>query len=496
MRAWDKNTSIDPSDTPENMSKFLSCLGTALDASQPGHQDTTVRLAPGSTSESGQEDGITVQVSCKLPGFPDLKWPFHLSLNSSSRLATELVMPMAEALYTRHQEMEALIEALKQKDSVISKLSDKLEATGTGLEHVFTALASRKNVPRSVAEDKIKGLAPFDERKWKSSLGDVDEPDDINQLIQTVFESSSIPQRSAHLSAQSSKLRDSWWQNFRPTTGLAIRDKEAKSEVKTPSPPPAPATANDDDDEFQVQSTPPHLKSSSKRDTASTASTKRESPTPETPSSKSSERPKKPSGKLGAIGGKKKASPAPKSPTPTKSSSPAPAPPESAPSAMDIDGDETASETASDTDADETASLPDEVPSSPPAKPAAKKGGLGRIGGGARQSTAPKDEKAEKDADATTATNATTSASASAAPRKLGVIGNKPKPSGDTAPDAVDGDAERGRAVTREQDDGKQQQQQQARETSQERADRKRDELKRDLEKKAAAGPAKKKRRF
>ena len=34
------------------------------------------------------------------------------------------------------------------------------------------------------------------------------------------------------------------------------------------------------------------------------------------------------------------------------------------------------------------------------------------------------------------------------------------------------------------------------RETSQERADRKRDELKRELEKKAAAGPAKKKRKF
>jgi hypothetical protein len=77
--------------------------------------------------------------------------------------------------------------------------------------------------------------------------------------------------------------------------------------------------------------------------------------------------------------------------------------------------------------------------------------------------------------------------------RRLGVIGKKPgaapSSSSSTKPVGHDStDRGRQRQVSAEVD--------RPRETSEERADRRREELKKELEKKAAAGPAKKKRRF
>lgn len=467
IRAWGENTSIDPSDTPENMTKFLSSLASALDATQPGHDETSLRLSPGSKDKTG-EDGITIQVTCRLPGFPDLKWPFYLKKRPASSIATSLVVPLTEALYTRKTEVESLIQLLKQKDSVISKLSDKLEATGTGLESVFTALAGRKSVSRSVAESKIKGLGAFDERTWTAKLKDDDGgPSNLNDLAQAVFGGTGM-QYQATMQIDSSSGLDQWWRDFRPAAGLAIRDQRPEAQrQRTPSPAAKTRAADDDDDEFQVQSTPPHLKSSAKR--SSPIPVKGESPEPVAQPSKATQPAKKIGGKLGAIGGKKP-SPPPRPPTPKESSPPPPA----------ADDDETASETASD--ADETASLPDEIPSTPPpapspAKAAPKKGGLGRIGGPSAAKSKPADEDQEVKPPA---------------PRKLGVIGNKPKAASSTTSTAVDGEASRGRPATRQQEE----EEAQARETSQERADRKREELKRELEKKAAAGPAKKKRKF
>jgi hypothetical protein len=77
------------------------------------------------------------------------------------------------------------------------------------------------------------------------------------------------------------------------------------------------------------------------------------------------------------------------------------------------------------------------------------------------------------------------------APKKLGVIGKKSDAGGSKTP-LVDNVAKRGRPAENEES----QTDDRPRETSQERADRRREELKNELQRKAAAGPAKKKRRF
>ncbi|KAJ2979852.1 hypothetical protein NQ176_g2997 [Zarea fungicola] len=513
IRAWGENTSIDPSDTPENMTQFLQTLRSALDETVSGHDLTSVTLSRGSVADSG-EDGLKLVASCKLAGFEPLNWPFHLTRGSSVAVAAEFAIPLVATLYARSCQVDMLLEALKHKDSVIAKLADKLEATGTGLEHVFTALSGRKKVTREAADDKIKGLAPFDECKMNAEFrNNTDQPNDATDLIQRVFASTSTLAESS-VTFEAASL-DGWWRGFNSTSSLPNRsaakaaENDATSEAVASSSPPAAkdfgmTDAPDDDDdgddgEFQMQSTPPRLKSkhNDAHKTSRQPSPRRQLVKEENSSSQGQ---KKTSSRLGSIGGGKKE----ELPPPPRSLSP-PARPNNAPAS--VDDDETASETASDVD--ETASLPGETASSPPAhravpspmKHSTKRGGMGRIGGGQPKAPPVRDAAASVNAKKTTsptdkapppASAAETSApSSEAAPKRFGVIGKRIGGGTSTSGDSttVD-DTLRGRGTPRNASA------ETKRETSQERADRKREELKKELEKKAAAGPAKKKRRF
>ncbi|POR33175.1 Uncharacterized protein TPAR_06632 [Tolypocladium paradoxum] len=488
MRGWSENTSIDPSDTPENMAKFLTSLKAALDSSQPGHEDTSLNLSPATAADAG-EDGLTLSMTCALPGIDPLKWSFHLKKSPASSIATDLVLPLIQAHYARKRQVESLVQVLGHKDAVLAKLSDKLEAMGTGMEHVFTALSGRRKVNRSVAEDKVKGLAPFDQRKWKAELDDeVKAPDSTGDLVQSVFGDSGL-EYGAMMEIDKSPALDSWWHDFKGTSQLAHRKRTQETPPAKEKPSTPVRSTNAEDDDFQVQATPPHLRSGVKRkatnsapppDAASSTEGEDEDDSvipdsnPPVAVSASTRKPEagKAASRLGAIGGRGQSA-APRSPTPEAKSS------GDARARQPVDDSETASE-ASDDDA--TASVPGLSP--PPApKPApvtgVKKGGLGKIGGGASKTRSPEAEEPKAEVDAP-------------APRKLGVIGNKIGGGMSSAKPAQE-DTGRGRASTRKEEASVEEE---PRETSQERADRRREELKRELEKKAASGPAKKKRRF
>ncbi|KAH7313434.1 XRCC4-like factor-domain-containing protein [Stachybotrys elegans] len=486
MRGWSENTSIDPSDTPENMAKFLTSIHSALDPSQPGHDSTSLALSPAEPKDAG-EDGLTLRVSCHLVGLEPLKWPFHLRKASPSAIATALILPLAQAHYSRNLEVESLVQALAQKDAVLSKLLDKLEAVGVGLDHVFNALSGKK-VTRSLAEDKIAGLAPFNQRRWRDHVdAEHSEPASVTHLIHDIFGGCGVPAQTT-MKIQSSLELDEWWRDFKTLSHVPIRTQpKVVEEEKRPEPSQDKSERMDEDDDFQVQATPPHLSSKRKHtigkqpvlpDDASTEDeddpvvldslkTKIAATSEPRPESKTS------ASRLGAIG--KKPTAKPKEPSPPVASRPKD-------KTQGLGND---SETASEADDDIAAAIP--VDSSPPPipKPAQRKGGLGQIGG---RKPAPAPRQKSKTPEPPTERDVTKSSLPT--PKKLGVIG---KQAGGES-NASLADVDRGRQRDRPLEPDITQQKQ--RETSQERADRKRDELKRELEKKAAAGPAKKKRKF
>ncbi|KAJ4329148.1 hypothetical protein N0V84_000272 [Fusarium piperis] len=489
IRGWSENTTIDPSDTPDNMAKFLDSLNTALDSTQPDHDQTHLRLQPASESDAG-DGGLTLKITCELPGLQPLKWPMHLKKLPPSAIATDLVLPLIQAHLTRNLEAESLIRTLGHKDVVITKLLDKLEAVGTGLEHVFNVLSGKKRISRAAAADRVPGLAAFDRHRWKSDFAYTEDgPSNTESLIEDVLGGGGL-QFEPTIEVAESPLLDDWWHQFSDASSAARPSQEKAIPAKETTPPPKEREVGDyDDDDFQVQSTPPRLAAARKpmasrgKPVLDDASTEGDPESPasakDVPVPPETRKEIRPTRRLGALGRKKQSTP-PRSPSPK-----IPPPAKKAPSPK-FDDSETASEAEDD---GATASLPDDNPPpgpspSPPPKPVAKKSGLGRIGG-ARSKQPVKETSPPTEPEVSEIPRPATQNP----PKRLGVIGKK-KEDAKEPPSVVD--EGRGRARSAKEDTTKPK----PRETSQERADRRREELKRELEKKAAAGPAKKKRKF
>ncbi|KAF5680878.1 hypothetical protein FHETE_266 [Fusarium heterosporum] len=491
MRGWNENTSIDPSDTPDNMAKFLTSLGTALDASQSGHSQTNIRLDRDSRPEAGDHD-LVLDITCEIPGLQPLKWPVYLKKLPAFSVATNLVLPLIQAHHAKDMEIESLVKTLEHKDAVLNKLLDKLEAMGTGMEHIFNALSGKKKVSRVTAAEKIPGLAPFDRRSWKSELQyQEDKPNDAESLVQSVFGEGGLQFEPTMNETESPQL-DQWWQDFKGASSAArqTQHKAAATDDKPSFPKDIETRTveeDDDNDDFQVQSTPPHLVSKGKSidakrvqvaDDVSTEGESLVSTGSVSPISKI-QKAEKSVRRLGALGRKKQSTP-PRPPKYVQSE------PRTEPPVQQRDESETASE-AEDDETVNPLEVKDPIPSpSAPPRPTIKKGGLGRIGGA--KSKGPVEENSIPLGDEVTESSMT--AVSRHHPKKLGVIGkshaNKDKPTS-----AADEGSRQGRSTTTEPTASSK-----PRETSQERADRRREELKKELEKKAAAGPVKKKRKF
>lgn len=472
-RGMVEDTSIDPSDGPDQIRKMLELLRAAFDSSDPEHGNTSLTL-----SRDDDDDSLVVRVTCVLPKpLKPFKWPMHLKKCSQSTLASELVLPMIQAHEARTREIDQLILLLREKDSVISRLIDKLEGTGTGLEYVFNALSGKRKVTRATAEGRVKGLAPFAESEFRSKAPDlptITQSSDVSSLLGSVFGPPGLQYKS-ELELEASTALDGWWTNLSKGRNILLSAQPEKQTSQKSSTLREPEAAKEEEDDFQIQATPPGVKTTRKRgsplkvvddDETSDGEETAEAPAPSPPLAK----PKAAVAKFGAIGRHKRPSPSP----------PPPSPPEKSTTAQ-VPTFDTHSETASEVDEDDAALDP---PPSPP-KPASKRGGLGRIGGKQKEEAPSKPRRLPSP-------EGPPDESSSQLPRrnKLGMIGKKAATPDASARSASD--ETRGRSKTPALEPKKEQ----VRETSQERADRKRAELQKEMEKRAAAGPAKKKRKF
>ncbi|RYP68933.1 hypothetical protein DL770_008349 [Monosporascus sp. CRB-9-2] len=495
-RSLNEDTSIDLSDGDrEQWRVFLTKLEAAFDPASPDHEHTSLTLS------RHNDGGLVLQVTCVLPKpLEPLRWPVFLTKRQPDVLASELVVPLIQANQLRTQETDYLVARLKEKDAVITRLVDKLQAVGTGLENVFHGLPMKRKVTRTMAEEKVQGLAPFNEHGWRSQCAPTLEAhQDVPSLIFDAFSNGEIPGgRNVKVPEQ---VND-WWMKFGPTAAVVSPKEQTTSTVLRASAPQKDKPAADGDDDFQVQTTPPSPRKNRERRQAATqggeTTDEDDSPT-DIPDSHPKVEPI-PRPRIGTLGGRKapsqaqsqsqsnrtvpdndetasgseeepmKGNPVAKArsklvgsigrtkqttPSPMKSSSPAPAPPND-------DNDETESES-------DTGSGPHPSQKSAPAQ--RKKGGIGQIGGRSRATPsratpAPADESGV----------ASPTSSAEKHPRqRLGTIGKK-----------AGSEAKHRDKTPVEPTEG---------ENMELKAERNRVELAKELERKAVA-PAKKKRRF
>ncbi|EGS17096.1 uncharacterized protein CTHT_0074250 [Thermochaetoides thermophila DSM 1495] len=483
-RAYTTGSSIDPCDGPDQFRKLLELIGAAFDANDKDHPNISMTLT------RGADDSLEIEIICVLPRpLEPFKWPMVLKKCPQSTLASELVLPLIQAQESHAREIDQLCSLIHEKDVVINRLVDKLEAAGIGLEHVFYALSGKRRVSRSVAESKVGGLVRFNEAEFREKASQSQSesgPGDVSSLLRSVFGTKGLQYKS-NMDLEASLVLNDWWTKFSRGRRITLSKLEQQQQTTAPPLQREPTPPKDKDDDFQVHTTPSRRDQtqeppSRKRVSLARPTTADDDETASSGDDETSEPPRSAKAltpsrdRLGPIGGKKPPSPSPPPPAESQKSTSS--------KTMAIGGDsETDSGTASEPDNDAMDTSP---PKSPP-RPQPRRGMLGQIGGKPKPTPAPEPRRSP------TLTASAPQASPAPKRHKLGVIGKKAASPTSEDRGASTSDDDRGRSKDPVAENRGEER---PRETSQERADRKRAELEKNLKKKATAGPVKKKRKF
>ncbi|KAK5631695.1 hypothetical protein RRF57_007409 [Xylaria bambusicola] len=258
LRSLQENTSIDLVDADsEQWAVFLSKLRAAFDPISPDHHLTSLSIAAATGPRSKNQDGLTMLITCDLPHpLTPLKWPVHLVKCEPTSLASELVLPLLQERYIQSREAEYLISQLKEKDAIISKLLDKLSTMHAPLELVFNSLSAKHAITRTAAEERIKGLAPFQEEKWRSQHN-METPQSAPDLLRSVFGDPTFGLATYTDLGMSDTLND-WWQKlgsgFHTVAEIEIKSPREERNGKVND---STTSSGNVDEDFQVQATPP-----------------------------------------------------------------------------------------------------------------------------------------------------------------------------------------------------------------------------------------------
>ncbi|OAA55265.1 XLF/Cernunnos [Niveomyces insectorum RCEF 264] len=244
LRAFKVNTTIDPSYDKEQMAVFLTKLRAAFDVALPDHADTRLSVAGarngggGGGGDAQRSDDLVLHITAVLPqGLRPLKWPMHLKKHARSSVAGELVLPLVQDHAVRLREIDALRTVVHDKDAVINKLVDKLDAMGAGLASVFPQLAGRRKVTRTDMEGRVPGLAPFDAAAFRETVnagvsgGDAGSVD-AKDLLESVFGGESGLKYDAGVVASVSHNLDGWWQELGTGPGVSLVHTQQDNETK------------------------------------------------------------------------------------------------------------------------------------------------------------------------------------------------------------------------------------------------------------------------
>ena len=218
-RALNVDTSIDPSEDAAQLSLFLHSIADALRQ----HPRTGVDL-----DKSSDINQLTLNTSTPLPHpLQPLEWSFVLMLAPQPTFTSEFVLPLLGQELTSKVEKTSLLQQLKEKDSVISKLIEKMQGDGVDLGKVFPSAISSKSgagpTARGVVAKSIKGLREFDQKQWESQIAKEKQfSGDVGGLLPRIFDDDGNVASSGLQIAEYGE----WWKK--------VGRKESRREGATP----------------------------------------------------------------------------------------------------------------------------------------------------------------------------------------------------------------------------------------------------------------------
>ncbi|KAL8941928.1 MAG: hypothetical protein Q9216_001956 [Gyalolechia sp. 2 TL-2023] len=183
QRAWDLEADIDPIESDQRQ-MLLQRIKDSLDEAQG------TRLV---ISRKDDSKGIILTACSPLPKpLKPLRWPFYLAISPGTSLSNELVLPLLGEQLLFRKKIASLLAVLREKDHVIAKLTDKMQAEGIELGKVFPGAISSKPSRRAGSREDlgklVRGLGPFDEAQWQTHLSDeLNIPGNYSSLLSELF---------------------------------------------------------------------------------------------------------------------------------------------------------------------------------------------------------------------------------------------------------------------------------------------------------------------
>lgn len=158
-RVSETNCSIDPGQDGSQFGNLLHHLQKAL-TGEPGTKFKGRRQMT--------ETSVRVEVRSELPhGMRRFEWHFRLSLQSKEEMRSCVIYPLALCSHNQNMRLEMIWSHLKDKDTAIGKLLDKVESAGldpmTMLPAAVTGRQIKKLSVKKLLLQHITGLQPFND---------------------------------------------------------------------------------------------------------------------------------------------------------------------------------------------------------------------------------------------------------------------------------------------------------------------------------------------
>jgi hypothetical protein len=273
IRARARNCSIDPGEDTEQYDIFTDKFKSALQQ----HRKTALTL---STTKNGN---LKLHLEAPLPSpLPRFEWEADLKQMSDRSVEADLVSPLLQKACLLERHMQLMIAELQAKDKVIAKITDRLETSGHDLSAVFPGVTNVKTTGNKSKREQfarhVRGLGEFDEDSWSAKLAaDKDALKVTDESADAIL--ASLSSMAAEVAEEETQLN--WWRKLVDGHHIALVEERSggADAPKNGNPDYDKSFGNksdgiDDDDGFQRQATPPRLRTHSDLPTSNDGSTK------------------------------------------------------------------------------------------------------------------------------------------------------------------------------------------------------------------------------
>lgn len=204
-RALDSGCPIDPSQDTQQYDILLDKVRDALN-----HEERT-SLDLEATDDGSNSLVLTLSAPLPAPLSP-LKWTVNLLPLPADSVDTELVTPLLHQAQNLQKQIQSLIREIQSRDRVISKITDRLETSGNDLTTVFPGMShmkwSKTRSQRDQLARHVQGLADFDEGAWTAQHQGVDDGKPLTAgALNGIFQSMSALRKEP----KPDELAREWW---------------------------------------------------------------------------------------------------------------------------------------------------------------------------------------------------------------------------------------------------------------------------------------------